>query len=64
SWVLPGQITTEVEEYGPIGAPFVLSLWLLVYSGIITGGALLGSGGFQHNMIHHAPARPRPADSA
>lgn len=48
SWVLPGQITSEVAEYGPIGAPFVLSLWLLVYSGIVTGGALLGAVLVQH----------------
>lgn len=64
SWVLPGQITSEVEEYGTIGAPFVLSLWLLVYSGIITGGALLGAVVYQHNTAHHGSAPPVHADRA
>lgn len=41
--ILPGQITEEVTDYGPVGATFVLSVWLVVLSGVIFGGALLGA---------------------
>jgi len=42
-WVLPGQITDQVANYGPVGATFVLAIWLVVLSGVIFGGALLGA---------------------
>jgi len=42
-WVLPGQITDQVANYGPVGAIFVLAIWLVVLSGVIFGGALLGA---------------------
>lgn len=41
--VLPGQITEEVTDYGLIGAVFVLSIWLMVLSGVLLGGTLLGA---------------------
>jgi membrane protein len=41
--VLPGQITEAVTDYGFVGAAFVLSIWLVVLSGVIFGGALLGA---------------------
>lgn len=41
--VLPGQITEQVDEYGLIGATFVLSIWLVVWSAIVFGAALAGA---------------------
>jgi len=41
--VLPGQITDAVADYGPVGVTLVLSIWLVVLSGVIFGGALLGA---------------------
>jgi membrane protein len=41
--VLPGQITEQVDEYGLIGATFVLSIWLVVWSSIVFGAALAGA---------------------
>lgn len=41
--VLPGQITEQVDEYGLIGATFVLSIWLVVFSAIVFGAALAGA---------------------
>jgi membrane protein len=41
--VLPGQITEAVTDYGFVGATFVLSIWLVVLSGVIFGGALVGA---------------------
>jgi len=41
--VLPGQITGQVDEYGLIGATFVLSIWLVVWSAIVFGAALAGA---------------------
>jgi len=32
-----------VFDYGLVGAAFVLSIWLVVLSGAIFGGALLGA---------------------
>jgi membrane protein len=41
--ILPSQITEQVNDYGLIGAAFVLSVWLIVLSGVIFIGALLGA---------------------
>lgn len=41
--VVPGQITEQVDEYGLIGATFVLSIWLLVFSAIVFGAGLAGA---------------------
>ncbi len=41
--VLPGQITDEVAQYGLIGGAFVLSIWLLIFSAIVFGGAMVGA---------------------
>jgi membrane protein len=41
--VLPDQITEAVTDYGFVGAAFILSIWLVVLSGVIFGGALLGA---------------------
>ena len=42
SWILPGQLVGQVNDYGPVGETFVLSLWLLTLSGLIIVGALVG----------------------
>jgi membrane protein len=42
-FVLPGQITEAVTDYGFVGAALILSIWLVVLSGVIFGGALLGA---------------------
>ena len=42
-FVLPGQITDEVRDYGLVGAAFVLSVWLVTLSGLVIGGALVGA---------------------
>jgi uncharacterized BrkB/YihY/UPF0761 family membrane protein len=39
---MSGQIVTEVSDYGLVGSTFVLSVWLVLLSGILFGGALLG----------------------
>jgi membrane protein len=41
-YVLPGQLTEQVNDYGPVGATFVLSVWLVTLSAVILGGALIG----------------------
>jgi len=41
-FALSGQIVSEVHDYGPIGATFVLSLWLVALSGLVCAGALIG----------------------
>ncbi len=40
--VMSGEIVTEVSDYGLVGSTFVLSVWLLLLSGVLFGGALLG----------------------
>ena len=40
---MSGQIVSEVHDYGLIGATFILSVWLVVLSGLIFTGALLGA---------------------
>jgi len=40
--VMSGEIVGEVEDYGLIGSTFILSLWLVVLSGLLCAGALLG----------------------
>ena len=41
--IVPQQITWQVHAYGLIGAVFVLSVWLMVLSGVIFGGVLFGA---------------------
>ncbi|MCW2596916.1 MAG: rane protein [Pseudonocardiales bacterium] len=41
--IMPGQISWQVHAYGVIGAVFVLSVWLMILSGVIFGGILLGA---------------------
>lgn len=41
-YVMSGEIVAEVSDYGLIGSTFVLSLWLVMLSGLVCGGALLG----------------------
>jgi membrane protein len=40
--VMSGEIVTEVSDYGLVGSTFVLSVWLVLLSGVLFGGALLG----------------------
>ena len=53
-FVLPGQITEQVNDYGPVGATFILSVWLVTLSGVIFGGALIGVVVAERRL----PARP------
>lgn len=41
-WV-PGQITEQVDDYGLVGTTFVLSVWVLVISGVVVAGFLLNA---------------------
>lgn len=41
--IMSGQIVSQVNDYGLVGATFVLSVWLVVLSGVVFGGALLGA---------------------
>ena len=41
--IVPGQISWQVHAYGLVGAVFVLSVWLMVASGVIFGGVLIGA---------------------
>lgn len=41
--IMPGQIAWQVHAYGLIGAVFVLSVWLMILSGVIFGGILIGA---------------------
>ncbi|MDQ6874205.1 MAG: YihY/virulence factor BrkB family protein [Actinomycetota bacterium] len=41
--VMSGQIVQQVDDYGLIGATFVLAVWLVVLSELLLGGALLGA---------------------
>lgn len=41
-FVMPSQISDNVEDYGLIGAAFILSLWAVTYSGIVVYGTLIG----------------------
>jgi membrane protein len=40
---MPGQITWQVHAYGLVGGVFVLSVWLMILSGMIFGGVLVGA---------------------
>jgi len=40
--VMSGEMVNEVHDYGLVGATFVLSVWLVVMSGVVFGGALIG----------------------
>ena len=42
-WVMPSQISWQVNAYGLIGGVFVLSVWLMVLSAVIFGGVLFGA---------------------
>jgi membrane protein len=57
--VLPGQITEAVTDYGFVGAAFILSIWLVVLSGMILGGALLGAVIVERRHAHQTQ-RDRP----
>lgn len=54
--VLPDQITEQVDEYGLIGATFVLSIWLVVFSAIIFSAALAGA-----LLVERSDAKSVPA---
>jgi len=41
--IMPGQISWQVHAYGLIGAVFVLSVWLIILSGVIFAGVLIGA---------------------
>ena len=41
--IMPGQISWQVHAYGLVGAVFVLSVWLMILSGVIFTGVLLGA---------------------
>lgn len=41
--IMPGQISWQVHAYGLIGCVFVLSVWLMILSGVIFGGVLIGA---------------------
>lgn len=41
-YVMSGEIVAEVSDYGLIGSTFVLSLWLVLLSGLVCAGALVG----------------------
>ena len=41
--IMPGQVAWQVHAYGLIGAVFVLSVWLMILSGVIFTGILLGA---------------------
>jgi membrane protein len=41
--IMSGEIVTQVADYGLIGATFVLSVWLVVLSAVVFGGALIGA---------------------
>ena len=40
---LPSQVTQQVDEYGLVGTTFVLSVWVLVVSGVVVAGILLNA---------------------
>lgn len=41
--IMPSQISWQVHAYGLVGAVFVLSVWLMILSGVIFTGVLLGA---------------------
>ncbi|MDD7942486.1 hypothetical protein PHK61_29135 [Actinomycetospora lutea] len=52
--LLSTSITTQHDEYGPIGVVFMMLSWLIALSIVLLGGALLGAALAQ---------RPRPAST-
>ena len=42
-WILPHEMIWPVHAYGLIGAVFVLSVWLMILSVVVFGGALYGA---------------------
>ncbi|MBO1754441.1 YhjD/YihY/BrkB family envelope integrity protein [Allobranchiibius sp. CTAmp26] len=40
---LPGQVTEQVDDYGLVGTTFVLSVWVLVVSGVVVAGILVNA---------------------
>ena len=57
-YVMSGEIVAEVSDYGLIGSTFVLSLWLVLLSGLVCTGALAGQ------MIAERPRGDELARSA
>ena len=39
---MSGEIVSEVSDYGLIGSTFVLSVWVVVVSGVLFGGSMVG----------------------
>ena len=65
--VVPDQIIDEVADYGPIGAAFVLSVWVVALTAIMVVGSLAGAviderRGSQR-LVHTEAARPMSQDA-
>ncbi|MDP9118592.1 MAG: YihY/virulence factor BrkB family protein [Actinomycetota bacterium] len=56
--VMSGEIVTESSDYGLIGATFVLSVWLVVLSGTLFLGALVGELIDEHRPAPAGPGGP------
>ncbi|WP_460605317.1 YhjD/YihY/BrkB family envelope integrity protein [Jatrophihabitans fulvus] len=54
--IMDGQITWQVEAYGLVGAVFVLSVWLGIFSAVIFAGILAGAVWVERR---HVPGRAR-----
>jgi membrane protein len=42
-WLISGQVTSSVREFGPIGVTLVVATWLLIVSTLVVTGALAGA---------------------
>jgi membrane protein len=59
--IVPDQIIDEVHDYGPIGASFVLSVWVVALTGIMVVGSLAGAV-IAERRLGHEPVHTRPPD--
>lgn len=53
--LLSTSITTQHDEYGPIGVVFMMLSWLIALSVVLLGGALLGATLVQRSRTHPKP---------
>ena len=58
--IVPDQIIDEVDDYGPIGAAFVLSVWVVALTAIMVVGSLAGAV-IAERRLGHEPVHANPS---
>ncbi|MGB0095729.1 MAG: hypothetical protein WBP81_24710 [Solirubrobacteraceae bacterium] len=59
-WLISGQVTGSVHEFGPIGTTFVLDTWLLILSTLVVAGTISGAAIVSRREVHTQPLSSDP----